>query len=272
MPYQVAHTVQGGIERIVYTPEQPRFRTPLLFQHGMWHGAWCWQAWQALFAEWGWTSIAFSLPGHARSPVQRPLRWCTLGYYHRFLSAEIERLTPRPVVIGHSMGGALIQWHLKYRGDLVSSVLVAPWPAHSMFQAQGRPNRLDPLGTLLCFLTLAATPMVRTPARAAAAFLTEGAIVPPADLHRQLGPESLLVLMQYGPPFWSPVTHTETPLLWLAGGADALFPEASQRESAAHYGATYAVIPHTGHDMMLERSYQETAMIVHDWLGKQPIE
>src|SRR5262245_60882064 len=77
MPYNVTHTIEGGIERVVYRPDQPRFSTPILMQHGMWHGAWCWRYWQELLAEWGWESHAFSLPGHAGSPVQRPIRWCT---------------------------------------------------------------------------------------------------------------------------------------------------------------------------------------------------
>jgi len=52
--YDVQHTVENGIERVIYTPRQRRFETPILMQHGMWHSAWCWQHWQELFAEWGW--------------------------------------------------------------------------------------------------------------------------------------------------------------------------------------------------------------------------
>ncbi len=44
--FRVTHTLDDGIERIVYTPRERRFETPLLMQHGMWHGAWCWKAWQ----------------------------------------------------------------------------------------------------------------------------------------------------------------------------------------------------------------------------------
>ena len=51
MTYTITHTVQDGIERIVYRPEVKRFETPILMQHGMYHGAWCWQSWQELFAQ-----------------------------------------------------------------------------------------------------------------------------------------------------------------------------------------------------------------------------
>ncbi len=113
MTYHVTYSISDGIERIVYTPDQRRFATPIVMQHGMWHGAWCWEPWQKLFAEWGWESHAHSLPGHGKSSTQRPIRWCTLQYYYEFLNTEIKRQPRRPILMGHSMGGALTQWYLK---------------------------------------------------------------------------------------------------------------------------------------------------------------
>jgi pimeloyl-ACP methyl ester carboxylesterase len=303
MTYTITHTVQDGIERIVYRPEVKRFETPILMQHGMYHGAWCWQFWQELFAEWGWESIAISLPGHGQSPVQRPIRWCTLGYYLKFLAAEIERLQQRtfqrPILMGHSMGGALTQWVLKYVGDpslrpfdraqgklcsgqgsgqatgsgqaLSAAVLVAPWTSHSMLGPVFRFSRLDPIGFLLCILTLTTTPNIRTPQRAARMFITEGAILTPEELQARLGPESLWVLLQYNPLLWSPAQRTGTPMLWLAGGSDVLIIESEERHSAAHYGADYVVVDGAGHNLMMERNYRQTAETIRDWLIQQGI-
>ena len=280
MTYTISHTVQEGIERIVYSPEVKHFETPVLMQHGMWHGAWCWQYWQELFAEWGWESIAISLPGHGQSPVQRPIRWCTLGYYLKFLAAEIERLPRQPILMGHSMGGALTQWVLKYVSDpstssgqvLPAAVLVAPWTSHNMLRSVFRFSRLDPIGFLLCILTLTTTPTVRTPQRAAKMFITEDAITSPEELHANLGPESLWVLLQYNPLLWSPAKQTNTPMLWLAGGSDTLITETEERRSAAYCGADYVVVDGAGHNLMMERSYRQTAETIRDWLIKQGIE
>ena len=271
MPYTVSHTVRDGIERVVYTPRDRHFATPIVLQHGMWHGAWCWRPWQELLAEWGWESHAHSLPGHGRSPERRPIRWCTLQYYYEFLSDEILRHERPPVLMGHSMGGALTQWYLKYGRPLAAAVLVAPWPSRTTMTRTLGTNllRLDPVGVLLYAATLSATPMVRNPRRAAACFITEGAIISPEELHARLGPESGWVLLQYQPPFWEPA-RPETisfPLLWLAAGADAVLPERVERPSAAYYGADYVVVEGAGHDLMLERSYAETARTIHDWLA-----
>jgi len=264
--------VHDGIERIVCTPEMRRFQTPILMQHGMWHGAWCWQRWQELFAEWGWETHAFSLPGHGGSPTRRPIRWCTLGYYLGFLKAEVERFPQSPVLMGHSMGGALTQWYLKYAGDLPGAVLIAPWTSHNMLWSVLRFVTLDSVGFLLSAVTLTTTPTVRNPRRAARMFITGGAVYSPQELYTRLGPESLWVLLQYNPLLWSPVARTQTPLLWLAGGSDAVISEPEQRRSAAHYGAEYIVVEGAGHNLMMERSYRQTAETIHNWLVEREIE
>jgi pimeloyl-ACP methyl ester carboxylesterase len=268
----IEHSVDNDMERIIYTPRRRRFETPILMQHGMWHGAWCWKPWQELFACWGWETHAHSLPGHGGSPVQRPVRWATLGYYLKFLKAEIERLPRRPILMGHSMGGALTQWYLKYGGALPAAVLVAPWTSHNMLPSVLRSTRRDPLGALLSGLTLTSTSAVRSPARAAEMFIHAGALYSPEELHARLGPESFLVLAQYNPLLWSPVESTSIPLLWLAGAADTLISEPESRRSAAHYQAEYVPVPAAGHNLMMEQSYRETAETIHEWLIRQGIQ
>lgn len=272
--FTISRTLESGIERVVCHPRQRRFQTPLLMQHGMWHGAWCWQPWQELLAGWGWESHAFSLPGHAGSPVQRPIAECTLEYYLSFLKAEVERLPRRPVLLAHSMGGALAQWYLKYEGDdLPAVVLVAAWVSHDMARQTLRQIlRLDPWGFILRWREGTATPFIRTPQRAARLFITANALYSPEELHARLGPESGLVVMQHRPPHWSPPEQIKTPLLWLAAEKDALINPAAAQRSAAFYQADYRLIKGAGHDLMLEQSYRHSAEMVHEWLIKQGIE
>lgn len=266
--FTMRHTIEDGIERITYRPRQPRFETPILMQHGMWHGAWCWKSWQELLAAWGWESHAYSLPGHAGSPEQRPIAACTLDYYLGFLKAEVERLPRKPVLMGHSMGGALTQWYLKYVGDdLPAAVLVAPWGAHNLMADGGlRVITRDPLVVPLVMKTWDATPFVRTPYSTGRLLLGQGAVISPEELHARLGPESALVMMQHRPPFWSPPSPVRTPMLLLAGEADAGIPEPCLRRSAAFYRADYVVVEAAGHNLMMEHNYQQTAHIIHTWL------
>jgi pimeloyl-ACP methyl ester carboxylesterase len=61
----------------------------------------------------------------------------------------------------------------------------------------------------------------------------------------------------------------KTPLLWLAAGADTLLPEPAERRSAAYYGADYVVVDGAGHNIMMEETYRETAVLIHDWLAER---
>lgn len=272
--YVKTHVIEGGIERIIYRPHTPAFATPLLFQHGMWHGAWCWELWQAAFAELGWESHAFSLPGHGRSPERRPIARCTLDYYLRFLNAEVERLPVRPIVIGHSMGGALVQWYLKYTADdLPAAVLAAPWTAHSLIaDGLGGLITYDPLGIALMMKTWDATPLIRrTPNSAARGLIGPEAAIPLETLWDKLGPESALVLYQHNPPFWAPPLSVHTPLLWVAGEDDPLLREPAQRRSAEWYDAEYIIAAGARHNVMMAHNYTDTAARIHTWLQRQGI-
>jgi pimeloyl-ACP methyl ester carboxylesterase len=268
----VQHKVENGIERVTYMPAQRRFETPILMQHGMWHGAWCWQHWQELFAEWGWESHAFSLPGHAGSPKQRPIYFCTLDYYLRFLKAEVERLPCKPVLMGHSMGGALTQWYLKYVGDdLPAAVLVASWASHNTIVDGFRWLPLDPIGVLLVPLTGSTRPFIRTPKHAARKLISSKSVYSPEELHAHLSPESALVMYQHNPPFWYPPKQVKTPMLWLAGEIDAVIGVEAERKSAAHYRADFLVVPDAAHNVMMEYNYRETAKMIHDWLTERGV-
>lgn len=109
------------------------------------------------------------------------------------------------------------------------------------------------------------------PATSCQNVITEGAIITPEELHARLGPESLWVLLQYNPLLWSPAKRTHTPMLWLAGGSDVLLTEPEERRSAAYYGAEYVVVDGAGHNLMMERSYRQTAETIRDWLIKKGI-
>lgn len=269
LPFTRERSIVDGIERVTYRPTVKRYDTPLLFSHGMWHGAWCWQGWQELFALWGWESVAFSLPGHGESPTQRPIRWCTLGYYTEFLKAEVERMHRKPVVIGHSLGTALCQRYMKDVGDLPAAVMLAPWLSRSMIGLVGRYFGLDLPGAIATVLTLTATPCIRNANNAAKIFLSDTAVCSAEELHAGLCGESMLLPLQHNPPFWKPKTDVDTPLLWISAGKDLLIPEGLSRDSAAEFGADYMVAELAGHDLMMEPDHALTAAWIHDWLSQR---
>src|SRR5689334_18609316 len=83
---------------------------PLLFVHGAWHAAWCWEEYFLnYFADRGYRASAVSLRGHGKSTTPKPLRSCSLADYVDDIESVVESLPVRPVLIGHSMGGFVVQ-------------------------------------------------------------------------------------------------------------------------------------------------------------------
>jgi pimeloyl-ACP methyl ester carboxylesterase len=205
---------------------------------------------------------------------QRPIWLCTLDYYLRFLMDEVERMPRKPILMGHSMGGALVQWYLKYVGDdLPATVLVAPWTARSTFY-DGVPLlvKKDPMIVPLSSLQWSAGNWVRTPKRAADALITDNARLTPEELHAKLDNESIMAVYQHNPPLWFPPQNVKTPMLLLSGEDDAVCTLPGHRSAAKLYNATHSIIPDTGHNLMTEASYRQSAEVIHDWLAAQEIE
>lgn len=272
--YVVNHVIEDGIERITYTPKEKKYQTPILFMHGMWHGAWCWQQWQTFFAEQGWTNVAFSLPGHGQSYRQKPTTEITLDYYLAFLRDEMARFEKPPILIGHSMGGALTQWYLRYvNDDLPAAILLGSW-VHDTSVREGFPTflKLDPIGLLfLVPRTYDSTPLIRTPEHAARLLISKHCIYSLQELHNKLSPESANIMFQHAPPFWEPVQHVRTPILCIGGEKDAVLSVQSVRRTAQHYQADFILVSDAAHNLMMDAHYLQTAGQIHQWLIEQKI-
>lgn len=101
----------------------------LLFVHGVGHGAWCWdEHFLDFFADRGYRALAVSLRGHGNSPSSKPLRSCSLADYVDDVGSVADGLPARPVVIGHSMGGFVVQKYLEIH-SAPAGVLMASFPA-----------------------------------------------------------------------------------------------------------------------------------------------
>jgi pimeloyl-ACP methyl ester carboxylesterase len=66
---------------------------PLLFVHGGWHGAWCWdEHFLDFFADKGFRAAAVSLRGHGKSETEQPLNTCSIKDYVDDVLAAVDRL------------------------------------------------------------------------------------------------------------------------------------------------------------------------------------
>ncbi len=62
-------------------------------------------------------------------------------------------------------------------------------------------------------------------------------------------------------------------MLVIRGSDDAVFSAAQAEHTAAFYGADMAVVPHSGHDLMLEANWHQAAHRIESWLmGKRLVD
>jgi pimeloyl-ACP methyl ester carboxylesterase len=104
------------LEVLSRAPARPRNAPPLLFVHGAWHGAWCWdEHFLGYFSQLGFSAHAVSLRGHGESEGKERLRFARLSDFVEDLEQTVDALPATPVLIGHSMGGFVVQKYLERR-------------------------------------------------------------------------------------------------------------------------------------------------------------
>lgn len=122
------------LEIIKYLPESQPQKTTLLFVHGAFHGAWCWEEnFLPYFSQRGYPSYAVSLRGHGKSEGHENISSFTLEDYVEDISEVLSGFEEPPVLIGHSAGGAVVQKVLELYPDKVKAViLIASFPYNGL--------------------------------------------------------------------------------------------------------------------------------------------
>lgn len=257
-------------ELIQHYPATPSQHPPLLFIHGILHGAWCYDEYFLPYcAAQGVHASALSLRGHGNSALTGALRWVSIADYVRDVRAasqQIERETGRaPVLIGHSMGGLIVQKYLEQYAA-PAAVLLASVPVGGGLRAMLKEIVRWPLLMLATPLTF--RPFLNHAAAIRWSFFR--ADVPAAQLERwrqQLDEESfraILDIILLSLPH--PALVKPLPMLVINGAADRLFSDRDGQRTATAYQAAYVLIPAAAHDLMLDPAWQQAADSLLDWL------
>src|SRR5262249_25116172 len=144
------------------------------------------------FAARGYAAHALSFRAHGESEGRRQLHRCRIRHYVEDVATVAAALPSSPILVGHSMGGFVVQkyleTHLAPAAFLLASI--PPGGARSMY---ARLMRNRPLDVLRANATLSLYPLVSDPARAQRLLFSAAM---PADralrYHRLLQDESML--------------------------------------------------------------------------------
>lgn len=257
------------LELIVRQPDRAAKATPLLFIHGAWHGAWCWDEYfLPYFTQHGYASYALSLRGHGKSPGQERLRWTRLSEYVEDVAQVVAQMPLPPVLIGHSMGGFVVQKYLE-KYSAAAAILIASVPPTGVIKTTLNIARHHPLTFLKLNLKMSLYPLVATPQMAQQHFFS--ATMPDIQVekyHQQLQDESYLGFLDM-----LLLNRVKTkrvkriPMLVLGGANDTLFTNTEVAQTAAAYNTTAHIFPDTAHDVMLETNWKAAADYILNWLA-----
>jgi pimeloyl-ACP methyl ester carboxylesterase len=261
------------LELICRSPPRRTRKPALVFVHGAYVGAWCWDVhFLAYFARSGYASYALSLRGHGASGCDGAYSAQGLDAYVEDVESVLARIDEPLVLIGHSMGGLVVSRclarpHAAYRERLRAGVLMAPVPRTGLVPAVMGLALRSPL--LLAELNQIqfgrSRPRALTHVRRAlfSADLDEAIV---RSYFVRMQPESQQAILEMSMlHFLWPDPAPAVPLLVLGAQDDGFFAPELVCADARKLGAPCEIFPDIAHAMMLERRWQRVADHIADW-------
>ncbi|MBV8648259.1 MAG: alpha/beta hydrolase [Paludibacterium sp.] len=245
-----------------------RHAPPLLFLHGAFCGAWCWQPhFLPWFARQGYQCWALSLEGHGASSGHDYLSAISIDDYRKNLAWAIRQLDAPPVVIAHSMGGYVLQQYLRH-ASLPGAALLASVPPVGLAASSLRLLAHAP--ALFVKLNLYQHGQYNPDFNELRALLFS-ADTPDDDVewmirHSQSESQRALIDMTLVNPLALGRTHP-LPTLVLGAADDALIHADDVVATARHLNVNAEILPGMGHMMMLDTRWQACAERIATWLG-----
>ncbi len=244
-------------------------KPPLLFIHGGYCDGWCWDPYfLPWFAQRGYAAHALSLRGHGASGGHETLFIAGLDDYAADVEHVASRLPTAPVLIGHSMGAAIVERLMATR-PVRAAALFSPVPPAGLLSLAARlaTERPDYLLQMSQF----------DPTRLSAHVLetlrpfyfsndVDPVILDEATQH--LGVESPRALLDLSLRLhWQLPERGGAPVLVLGVEGDRICTPEEVRATAHHHGVEATILPGLAHMLMLERRWEEPARALSRWLA-----
>ena len=262
------------LEILSRLPSKRRSATPVLFIHGAYVAAWCWgEYFLPHFSGRGYAAHALSLRGHGGSDGHDTLHLHSLDDYVEDVRQAVAQLGAPPVLVGHSMGGIVVQRYLE-RHHAPAAVLMASVPPGGLLGSTLDLMRKDPAFFHEIGLLQYVNPhLVSADGVRRALFSPD---TPEAEVAKVLGRgqrESYRAIMDMTWPQFrvNGNRNSAPPMLVLGGEKDAFFGPEAVKATAQCFGAQAEILPDMAHAMMLEPRWQTAADSILAWLAARNI-
>jgi pimeloyl-ACP methyl ester carboxylesterase len=220
------------------------------------------------FADNGFRALAVSLRGHGGSTRSKRLGSCSISDYVDDVRSAADRLDSEPVLVGHSMGGFVVQKYLEtYRAP--ATILMASMPPQGVLRVTFGAMRRHPWIFLRANTFGNPAELMNTADRAREFLFSAHTPAPVVELCAgRLEPESRRAGLDQ--MFRLPKPRLATsPLLVLGAQDDGTLTNAEVTATARTYDTHAEFFSDMGHNMMLEPGWQAVAERIAGWLAGQ---
>ena len=267
----MTHPPFADLEVLQHMPKAGRKKrsASLLFLHGAYTAAWCWaEHFLPYFAGQGYPSYALSFSGHGGSRGRKHLDSFGIDDYIKDVVEVVASLPAPPVLIGHSMGGFVVQKYLEEHQAPAAVLMCSAPPQGLMSAAFGmmfqKPGLMRDLNSLMAGGRVSVETIRE--ALFAQPIATDDLLrylrLSQSESHRAIWDMTLFNLPR-------PSRVKSTPLLVLGGEFDQLIPASLVEMTARTYAVAAEVFPGMGHGLMLEHDWPIVAERIHSWLSEK---
>jgi pimeloyl-ACP methyl ester carboxylesterase len=248
-----------------FVPEEPTGKPPLLFVHGVMHGAWSWEEnWVPAAVDRGWPCHVLDLYRNGREGNGGSRRLWTLMEVREDIIEAMETMPEPPVLVGHSTSGLLVQHILAEDEQKASAgVLVASVPPHGGYKFPFHLLRHHPTDLVR------AGAMRPLPPRRDYFFserLDDATVMRYLDRFESA---SVLSQLELGMP--RRVPEIDLPLLVLGAEDDSLIDPVDVVRTARSFGTQARMFRGMGHSMMLDAGWRAPLEVMLHWVEDEAL-
>lgn len=241
-------------------------KAPVLFIHGAWHGAWCWEKYfMKHFSQNGYDCYALNLRKHGTPGNVKGINCVSIKDYVEDVKSAVDKIGRLPILVGHSMGGMILQKYLeKYECEKAVLMTSAPprgsWISSLKLLTKGYIHK--------SMLTLNSLGIVDTPEKAKWAFFSER--IDKTELEEysaKMSRESIRAMLYMMFPSRIKINfHKKVPMLVIGAENDKVVSISDNKNTAKKYRAELKILPDIAHDMMLDVNHKSAAEAIIKWI------
>ncbi|MGE5384410.1 MAG: alpha/beta hydrolase [Betaproteobacteria bacterium] len=256
----------GKLELLSCEPQGEARPTPLLFVHGAFAGGWIWaDNYLPWFAKKGYRAYAVSLRGHGGSDERESISWHSIATYVEDVEDTINWLGEDPVLIGHSMGGFVVQKYLE-RHTVPGVVLMCSAPPQGLAAAQfhlmmEKPELLGDMNRIMSggYASVSAVRDSLFAQPVDEEVLRHFLARMQAESHRAIWDMTAFNLLNFS-------SMHQPPMLVLGAEKDVVIPPFLVQTTARTYGLPDRIFRGMGHALTHEKDWQHVTKYILAWL------